>query len=78
MAVETTLVCEHGIPALTLSAWRDGDLPDDQAREITAHVAACPASRARLAEYDRALAALRSLREPIADARLRSSTISMS
>jgi len=26
MTIESQLVCEHGIPARTLSAWRDGDL----------------------------------------------------
>lgn len=71
MAVETTPVCEHGIAALTLSAWRDGDLPDAEARDVAAHVATCPACRVRLGEYDRVIAALRAQQVPVADARLR-------
>src|SRR5260370_19561381 len=70
MPTESPPACEHGIPAHTLSAWRDGDLPAGEAQRITAHIAECAASRARLADYDALLQAMRAQRVPPADERL--------
>lgn len=70
MTIENLPACEHGISAQTLSAWRDGDLPADEAVRITAHVAQCPASQARLADYDDIIQAMRTQRVPRADERL--------
>jgi photosystem II stability/assembly factor-like uncharacterized protein len=70
MTIENLSACEHGIPAHTLSAWRDGDLPAGEAQRIAAHIAECAASRARLADYDALLQVLRAQRVPPADERL--------
>jgi hypothetical protein len=70
MTEEQALVCEHGLRALELSAWRDGDLPNAETRRIGDHLAACPAARAHLDDYDADIAALRAQRVPAADQRL--------
>ncbi|GEM_PF-2447083 len=56
---EAVAVCKHGLTAASLSAWRDHDLLDGEAREIGAHVATCAACQQRLYEYDSLIAALR-------------------
>jgi hypothetical protein len=68
VTLEKTPVCEHGIPARALSAWRDGDLPADEARRVADHVTACPASQTRLADYDALIRALRAQPVPPSDA----------
>lgn len=70
MAIETTPVCEHGIAALTLSAWRDGDLSEAEAAAISAHVGSCAAAQVHLAGYDAIIQALRSQTVPVASERL--------
>jgi hypothetical protein len=70
MTHEHVSVCEHGIPAHALSAWRDGDLSADEARRIAAHVDTCPASRARLADYATIIDALRAQPVPPAQDRV--------
>jgi hypothetical protein len=70
VTLETAPVCEHGIPVHTLSEWRDGDLPADEAGRIATHVAGCPASQARLAEYDALIQALRAQPVPPTDDRV--------
>jgi photosystem II stability/assembly factor-like uncharacterized protein len=70
MNLENLPVCEHGIPAHAVSAWRDGGQPASEAERVAAHLAECAASRARLAEYDALTQALRAQREPLADDRL--------
>jgi hypothetical protein len=67
---EYTAICAHGLRAYELSAWHDDDLPEPEMRRIGEHVARCPAARARLADYDTLIAALRAQRIPAADARL--------
>ena len=67
MTLEKTPVCAHGIPAHTLSAWHDGDLPADEARRVADHVAACLASQARLADYDALIRSLRAQPVPPSD-----------
>lgn len=59
-----TLVCAERIDAETLSAWRDGLLPEDRARWLAAHTPGCPACGARLADYNYIRAALREQRIP--------------
>jgi anti-sigma factor RsiW len=70
MTSENRPICEHGIPAHMLSAWRDGDLPATEATRIGVHVAECAASQARLADYDALIQAMRAQRAPVADERL--------
>jgi hypothetical protein len=70
MTIENRPVCEHGIPARTLSAWRDGELSASDAMRIGAHVAGCAASQARLANYDTLVQTMRAQRAPVADERL--------
>jgi photosystem II stability/assembly factor-like uncharacterized protein len=70
MTIENLPVCEHGIPAHALSAWRDGDQPASEAERITAHLAECAASRMRLADYDALVQVLRAQPVPPADERL--------
>lgn len=53
-----TLSCSDDVSPQTLSAWRDGLLPPDQAAWLARHAGACPACRARLADYDAASSAL--------------------
>jgi hypothetical protein len=70
MNLENLPACEHGIPAHALSAWRDGDQPASEAERLAAHIAECPSSQARVAEYDTLTQVLRAQREPLADERL--------
>ncbi len=70
MTEEETLVCEHGLRAHELSAWRDGDLSAAESHRVGDHVAECPSARARLADYESVIAALRAQRVPTADQRL--------
>ena len=70
MTEEQTLVCEHGLRAVELSAWHDGDLSDAEMRHVGDHLAECPAARAHLADYDALIAALRAQRVPTVDERL--------
>jgi hypothetical protein len=70
MNLENLPVCEHGIPAHAVSAWRDGDQPASEAERVAAHLAECPSSQARVAEYDALTQVLRAQREPLADDRL--------
>jgi hypothetical protein len=51
--------CALGVSGQTLSAWRDGALPDVEARRIAGHVAACHACQRRLARFERIASALR-------------------
>jgi hypothetical protein len=70
MNLENLPVCEHGIPAHAISAWRDGDQPASEAERIAAHVAECSSSQTRAADYDALTQVLRAQCEPLADDRL--------
>ncbi|MDE3231145.1 MAG: zf-HC2 domain-containing protein [Chloroflexota bacterium] len=65
-----TLACAEGIAPERLSALRDETLPTAEATRLRAHVAACDACRARLADYDTLTAALRQERELEPDERI--------
>jgi hypothetical protein len=54
-----TLACAAGVTPDTLSAWRDGLLPDAQAAWMAMHTPTCPACGARLRDYEQIGAALR-------------------
>jgi anti-sigma factor RsiW len=58
-AQNATLACAAGVTPDTLSAWRDGLLPDAQAAWLAAHTPTCPACGARLRDYEQIGAALR-------------------
>ncbi len=54
------LACPNGVQPETLSAWRDGLLPLDQAARFERHTPGCLACRERLRDYDAAASALAS------------------
>jgi anti-sigma factor RsiW len=51
----------HGHSADRLSAYLDGELNSEEARDVVAHVIACRECRADLQEFDRARTAIRAL-----------------
>lgn len=62
--------CTRGLTAADLSAYRDGAPIGDTAAALDAHIAGCPACRARLAQFDHLADALRAERAPEPDERL--------
>src|SRR5690348_6150176 len=58
-----TLTCALGIGADTLSAWRDGLLPNEEAERLRGHVAECAVCERRLAEFAEVARVLRAQRE---------------
>ncbi|MGH2502724.1 MAG: hypothetical protein ACRDID_09445, partial [Ktedonobacterales bacterium] len=58
-AQSATLACAAGVTPDTLSAWRDGLLPEAQASWLAAHTPTCPACGARLRDDEQIGAALR-------------------
>ncbi len=53
-----TLVCRENVPPDSLSTWRDGLLPPDQAAWLERHAPTCPACSERLRDYVAAGSAL--------------------
>ncbi|HET9110417.1 MAG TPA: zf-HC2 domain-containing protein [Ktedonobacterales bacterium] len=58
-----SLTCAEGIAPERLSALRDAALAPAEAEQMRAHIATCPACRARMADYDALATALRQQRE---------------
>ena len=63
-------ICSQGVSERTLSALRDEAVSRAEAARLAAHIATCPACRARLNAFDDLAATLRSERPPQPDERL--------
>ncbi|GEM_PF-5171883 len=62
---ELTSACALRLSTETLSAWRDGELPSDQAQHLARHTPNCRACAERLALFDAIANELRQSRAPL-------------